>query len=158
MENNIAYFPIALNLTYNAARDASNSLVVSVFGKYRRPPRQPLIIVGEFVDVNGYLRPRAHDGTLMSSVDINREFWAVYFPTPYCMQMQGLMSYFDTALKPFMGYRDIILRYQSLANKNLYFEYGTRDCLVQGDLDLFFKEDMLRYAGCRIGYGENWFS
>ena len=155
--SNLAYFPIALNLAYNAARDASNSLPVSVFGKYRKPPRQPLIIVGEFVDNAGYLHPRTHDGTLMSTEDFNRSCWAVYFPTPYSMQIQGLLGYFNAALSSFKGYKDIILQYQSMRDKTLYLEYSTRDCLIQADSDLFFNADFLKYVGCRLRRGDNWF-
>ena len=151
-----SYFPIVSGLAYNAARDACNALEVSEFGKYVKPPRQPLLISGEFIDRMGYLRPRANDGTLISPVDANRKCWSVYYVVPYYAQIQGLMSYFDSVLKPFAGYRDIILQYQSVSDKKLFLEYSTENRLIQGDLDLFFRADFLRYSGCKIGKGTDW--
>ena len=156
-ESHLVYFPIAVKLAYNVARDASDRLEASEFGKYAKPPRQPLLIAGEFIDRMGYLRPRSHDGTLISPVDANRKCWAVYYPTPYFTQLQCLLSYFDAVLKPFAGYRDIILQYQSTADRRLFLEYSTRDQLVQADLNLFFRDDYMRYSGCRLGYGDDWF-
>ena len=155
-KHQLSYFPIARGLAYNIAVNAFNTLPGAEFGKYTKPPRQPLLIAGEFIDGTGYLRLRAHDGTLISPVDMNRHCWAVYYPAPYSMHVQALLSYFDSALKPFTGYRDIILQYQSLSDKRLFLEYSTGSALVQGDLSLIFIEAPLRYVGCKIGRGVDW--
>ena len=157
-KHQLSYFPIARGLAYNAAVEAFNTLPAAEYGKYIKPPRQPLLIAGEFIDGMGYVRLRAHDVTLVSPVDINRRCWAVFYPAPYSMQVQALLSYFDSVLKPFVGYRDIILQYQSLSDKNLFLEYSTGSAFVQGDLSLFFVETPLRYAGCKIGQGIDWWT
>jgi hypothetical protein len=142
--------------------DACGVLPAACYGKYTKSPRQPQLVASEFADAMGYLKLRTQDGSLVSAVDINRRCWAVYYPTPYSMQIQPLLSYFNSVLKPFVGCRDIILKYQSLADKKLILEYSTGSALVQGDLDLFFGDAELFYVGCVIGRrstrkGEWWF-
>lgn len=149
--NQLAYFPVCRNLAYKTAVDARNALPASGFGKYAKPPRQPLLIAGEFADGRGFLKLRTHDGSLISPADVNKECWAVHYPAPYSMQIQPLLSYFDSVLKPFAGCRDIILRYQSTAESRLLLEYSTGSALVQCDLNLFFTDAHLQYAGCVIG-------
>ena len=154
----LVYFPIARNLSYSAARDASNALPASGFGKSVRYPRMPLLVTGEFIDGRGYLRPRTSDGALLSFVDLHRNCFAVYFPAPFCIDIFGLFAYFDNALKPFAGYKDIILKYQTLSDKSQFLEFSTGNQLVQCDLGLLFLHDGLKYCGCRIGRGSNWWT
>jgi hypothetical protein len=152
----LIYFPIAKNLSYNEANDASTDLPASVFGKYVKPPRQPQIILSEFFDPRGYDRPRTHDGDLISVLDLSRRCFAVYFPAPMYIQMQPLLSFLDATLNRFVGYRDIILQYQSTNNQKLYLEYSTTNQLIQCDLHMFFGSDYLRYCGCKMGQGTDW--
>jgi hypothetical protein len=152
----LIYFPITKGLAYNEARDASNDLPVSGFGKYVKYPRVPQLIISEFFDARGYSRPRTHDGDLISVIDLSRKCFAVYYPAPMYIQLQALLSFFDVTLKGFVGYRDIILRYQSTENLNLYLEYSTGSQLIQCDLQMFFGADYLKYSGCKIGQGTDW--